>query len=66
MSLKNTLTNERLNDRFANPFKLVNHAIVIAKQMVARGEGMHSHLATEILEQVADQEDAVEDEGVVE
>ena len=53
MSLKNTLTNEKLNDLYDNPFALVNKAIIMAEQGVERGEGMKSHLATDILEIIA-------------
>lgn len=54
MSLKDTLTNERLNNHFSNPFKLVTHAIHLAKEHVQAGEGMRSHLVTDILEEIAD------------
>lgn len=63
MSLRDTLTNEKLNDRFENPFSLVNHAIIMAEQGVEHGEGMKSHLASDILEVIADHE---EDECPVE
>ena len=59
MSLKDTLTNEKLNDRFTNPFKLVNHAIGLVKERVTVGDGMRSHLATEVLEVIADKEDMI-------
>ncbi len=52
-----TLTNERLNDRFANPFKLVNYAIDLVKIRVGNGEGMRSHLATEVLKAISDNDD---------
>ncbi|MCP5470249.1 MAG: hypothetical protein H7A36_07095 [Chlamydiales bacterium] len=66
MSLKDTLTNERLNDRFSNPFKLVNYAIGLAKDRVMAGDGMRSHLATDVLEVIADKEDMIQDEDVEE
>lgn len=57
MSLKNTLTNEKLNKLYANPFALVSHAIEIAKFEVRKGGGMDSHLASDILEMIASGED---------
>ena len=67
MSLKDTLTNEKLNDRFTNPFKLVNFAIGIVKEQVGRGEGMRSHLANDVLEELANggkEEEETEEEEV--
>ena len=55
------LTNERLNKRFTNPFKLVNYAIGLAKVRVGRGEGMRSHLVTEVLQTITDNEDSPEE-----
>lgn len=54
MSLKDTLTNEKLNDCNQNPFSLVNYAIKIAKKRIAKGDGMDLDLATDILEKIAD------------
>ena len=56
------LTNEKLNDRFINPFTLVTYAIGIAKERVSKGEGMASHLATNVLEEIADYEEKDEEE----
>jgi len=56
MSLRGTLTNEKLSKRFDSPFTLVCHAIDLAKESVQRGEGMEMHLASEILERIAKQE----------
>lgn len=60
MSLKGTLTNEKLTKRFGNPFELVRHAIEMADHAVAHGEGMEMHLATDILEDIAAGTDQVE------
>lgn len=53
MSLKNTLTNEQLNQRFENPFALVNYAIKMAKVRVQKGEESHSNPANDVLEIIA-------------
>jgi hypothetical protein len=53
MSLKNSLTNEKLSQRFDNPFALVNYAIHLAKQRVHRGEGLDSNPANDVLELIA-------------
>jgi hypothetical protein len=53
MSLRGTLTNEKLIKRFNNPFALVRHAIKMADKAVERGDGMHLYLASEILEDMA-------------
>ena len=47
------LTNEELNKRFSNPFKLVTYAIEMAKNGVRQGHGMRSHLATDVLANIA-------------
>ena len=62
MSLRDTLTNEKLNDQYKNSFSLVNHAIGVAKHRIALGEGMDSHLATDILEKIAKGEPAGEEQ----
>lgn len=72
MSLKDSLTNEKLNKRFENPFALVNYAISLAKVRLQRGEGMDSNPATDVLETIAsgydrfemDDEDEFEEEAV--
>lgn len=71
MSLKDSLTNEKLNKRFENPFALVNYAISLAKVRVQRGEGMDSNPATDVLETIAagydrfeTEEDEFEEEAV--
>ena len=38
MSNHKALTNEELNKRFENPFKMVNYAIGLAHDLIARGE----------------------------
>lgn len=53
MSLKNSLTNEKLNQRFENPFALVNYAIKLAKIRVMRGEALDDNPANEVLELIA-------------
>jgi hypothetical protein len=57
MSLKNTLTNEKLNKRFDNPFALVNYAIQLAKIRVQRGEGLDTNPANDVLELIAKEQD---------
>ena len=59
MSLRDTLTNEKLNDQYKNSFALVNHAIVVAKRRIATGDGMQSDLATDILENIASGKEAI-------
>lgn len=61
MSLKNTLTSEKLNQRFDNPFALVNHAIKLARARVLRGEGMDSNPVNDVLEMLAKGEDLYDD-----
>jgi hypothetical protein len=61
MSLKNTLTNEKLNKRFINPFSLVNYAISLAKVRLERGEGLESNLANDVLELIASNRDKLPD-----
>lgn len=57
MSLKNTLTNEKLSKRFDNPFALVNYAIGLAKIRVHRGEGLNSNPVNDVLELIAKGQD---------
>ncbi len=59
MSLRDTLTNEKLNDQYKNSFALVNHAIVVAKRRIALGDGMKSDLATDILENIANGKEVI-------
>lgn len=54
---KNTLTNEKLNQRFDNPFALVNYAIGLAKIRVQKGEGLDSNPANDVLAIIAKGED---------
>lgn len=61
MSLKDTLTNEKLGQRFDNPFALVNYAISLAKVRVMRGEGMDSNPANDVLEAISLDEDKLDD-----
>jgi len=49
MTLDDALTNEKLSQRFDNPFSLVNYAISLAKNRIIRGEEFDSNPATEIL-----------------
>lgn len=60
MSLKDTLTNEKLNQRFTNPFSLVNYAISLAKTRLGRGEGLESNPANDVLETIAANRDTLE------
>jgi len=56
MSLKHTLTNERLtsNPRFGNSFALVNTAIGEARARVHSGEGEENpHIACDVMEDLA-------------
>ncbi len=62
MSLKNSLTNEQLNQRFGNPFALVNYAIKLAKARVMRGEGLDSNPANDVLELIAKGHDFPDDD----
>ncbi len=57
MSVKNSLTNERLNDRFDNAFSLVNYAISMARQLVLKGEQFQANPANEVLELIVDYRD---------
>jgi hypothetical protein len=61
MSLKDTLTNEKLNKRFTNPFSLVNYAISLAKVRLERGEGLDSNPVNDVLETIASNRDMIED-----
>ncbi len=62
MSLKGTLTNETLTQRFDNPFALVNYAISLAKASISRGEEYDSNQATQVLETIASNYDMLKDE----
>ncbi|MCH9627153.1 MAG: hypothetical protein S4CHLAM2_07880 [Chlamydiales bacterium] len=62
MSLKGTLTNETLTQRFDNPFALVNYAISLAKNNLSRGEESESNPATQVLETIASNYDMLQDE----
>lgn len=62
MSLKYSLTNEKLTKRFDNPFSLVNYAIELAKVKVQRGEGIDSNPANDVLEMITKGEDLIEEE----
>jgi hypothetical protein len=54
MSLKDTLTNERLTQNFDNPFELVMSAIKEARSRVHSGEGEDNpHIAVEVMEDLA-------------
>lgn len=62
MSIKNSLTNEDLGERFDNQFQLVNYAISLAKDLVERGEQLDTNQATEILERISDNKDLLRDD----
>ena len=55
MSLKSHLTNEKLNKKFGNPFALVNHAIILAKSRVLRGESLDTNPANDVMELLEDE-----------
>lgn len=65
MSVKNFVTNEKLGERFPNPFALVNYAIGLAKRTVGRGEEFESNTAEMILEMIVDGDDLYDDNNVV-
>lgn len=50
------LTNEKLSKLFDNPFELVNHAITLARSIIASGHGIGDgadrNSATQILRQI--------------
>ena len=54
MGIKNSLTNERLRERFDNSFQLVNYAISIARDKIHRGEEFDSNPTEQILESIID------------
>ncbi len=60
MSLKNTLTNEKLCKRFDNPFDLVNYAISLTRKIVNRGEELDTNPVNDVLEAIASGTDRVE------
>lgn len=62
MSVKNSLTNEMLNDKFDNSFTLVNYAIKMARNLVSRGEEFLSNPANEVLERIVEGEDSRDEE----
>ncbi len=62
MSLKTRLTNEQLNQRFENPFALVNYAIQLATTRVRRGEGLDTNPAVDVLELIAKGQDLLQDD----
>ncbi len=71
MSLKNSLTNEELRERFDNSFQLVNYAIGIAREKILKGEELDSNPSSKILEMILDNkeltvelEDEIEEEEV--
>lgn len=57
MSVKNYLTNEKLNARFDNSFTLVNYAIGLAKDSLKKGRLTEGNLACEILDAIVDLHD---------
>ena len=60
MSNHKDLTNEQLNQRFENPFKMVNHAINLAHQLIERGEERESNPAIDILMMIEHKQDRIE------
>lgn len=64
MSVKNSLTNEKVAHRFDNPFNLVNYAIDFAHKRIALGDFSEANLSSEILESIADGSDISEMEDL--
>ena len=62
MSVKGSLTNEKLQERFDNPFSLVNYAISLARARIERGEELDDNPANDILEMIVDNRDLLIDE----
>lgn len=62
MSVKQDVTNQKLTERFDNPFNLVNYAITLAKTMVQRGEGIDSNIANDVLDLIVDNRDLLIDD----
>jgi hypothetical protein len=60
--MKDNLTNERLSQRFKNPFDLVNYAIGLAKIRVERGEGLDSNPANDVIELITKGEDTIDED----
>lgn len=61
MSLKGTLTNEKLTTRYDNLFTLVNYAIGLTKKRIARGEGLESNVPAAVLEDIAEEDPSEEE-----
>lgn len=56
MSLRDTLTNEPLLEKFNNPFDLVNYAISCARERVFAGEGEDNpHISSDVLEELVEE-----------
>jgi len=62
MSVKNCLTNEKLNERFDNAFSVVSHAIALARGLVRGGGEFEANAATKILDGMVDNNKEVVDE----
>jgi 3-methyladenine DNA glycosylase Mpg len=54
MSIKNYITNEKLCEKFDNPFVLVNHAIQLAKTLIGKGVDTESNPTNTVLESIID------------
>ncbi len=52
MSVKNFITNEKINEKFDNTFSLVNHAIALARKLIDKGEEFEINPANEVLERI--------------
>lgn len=59
MPIKENLTNEQLNEKFENPFALVNYAISLAKIQLQSGEALETNPAVDVLESILHGKDAL-------
>lgn len=57
MAPKQTLTNQKLSERFDNAFTLVNYAIGIARNLIARGEELSDNPINLVLDAIAENRD---------
>ncbi|NGX61415.1 MAG: hypothetical protein K940chlam9_00900 [Chlamydiae bacterium] len=62
MSGRKSYTSEKLNDRFDNPFTLVNYAISLTKERLRRDPGSETNPVIDVLEIIASGEDLLIEE----
>ena len=60
MSNHKALTNEELNKHFENPFKMVNHAIKLAHQLIERGEERETNPILDVMIALERNEEKIE------